>query len=94
MFLAAGVCLNAKVKGSLLRRRGGQKNFLEKKGIREGLRCLGDVTQQHGRESLVREPQRAIASWGLITTGLYLISGQQMGGEVSQSIQIRQVLNG
>lgn len=55
MFLAAGACPNAKVKGSLLRRRGGQRNFLGKRWIREGLKCLGDITQQHGRESLVRD---------------------------------------
>lgn len=53
MSFTGGVCPDAKVKGSQ-HRRGGKRNSVGEDKIREGLKCLGDVTQQHARESLFR----------------------------------------
>lgn len=64
------------------------------RGMEEGLQCLGDVSQRHGKESLGQRPPRAVASWRLVTTKLYLIYGQQMWGEISSVMQTRQARKG
>lgn len=62
------------------------------RGQRRGrFMCLGDVAQQYGRVSRL-ENSKGHSTLGHLTTRFYLINGQQMPGEVSQSKQSRQTL--
>ena len=44
--------------------------------------------------SLGQRAPKGDGSWGLVTTRLYLINGQQVLGEVSRGMQNRWALNG
>lgn len=78
-------------RGPPFRRGGGQGNSQRRGGSEREFKCLGDVTQQHGVESL---GQRTLRQLGVLYHEALSYQRQTNVVEVLWDMQIRQTLNG